>query len=390
MAECISQACGDRPEDTSLLLLHYTLGHRLEQLLEVAKELCPNTQVAGCSGSGVVGQGWVSEAMRALAVMAVTGDEVHAVKVAGVTATTSREQARACAASLKEALPATRMLLLFGPGFNVDARAIIDGVEEVFGRDVPIAGALAAWCGKDLRTSVLLDDAGHDDGLLMVGLADATLSLCQGSHHERSPLLEHPLTVTRGSGVRVDEFNGVPAWHALTDALGMPRESGPVELGVLNAFGIALPEAIHAEYASKYILRSINTVREDGSVYFSCSVPVGTLMVPCQRDEERIFTGVDSLVRRLKDRVANRTLVAVFHADCIARGRMGHAVIEKTEIIERMQRPFVTGDIPFRLEQSGKVPWLGVYGAGEFAQLAGRNDYHHVTTSLSLLVRSVA
>jgi small ligand-binding sensory domain FIST len=36
------------------------------------------------------------------------------------------------------------------------------------------------------------------------------------------------------------------------------------------------------------------------------------------------------------------------------------------------------------------VPWLGMYGFGEFTQLAGRNFFHNYTTSIYCLTRRSA
>ena len=97
-----------------------------------------------------------------------------------------------------------------------------------------------------------------------------------------------------------------------------------------------------------------------------------------QRDEDRIFAGVDWMLRRLETMVDGREIVAVFHADCLARGRLTFDRVSKDEIIGKLQKPLV-GD--------RDVPWLGLYGYGEFCPLAGRNSLHTFTTSLFPVVR---
>ena len=53
--------------------------------------------------------------------------------------------------------------------------------------------------------------------------------------------------------------------------------------------------------------------------------------------------------------------------------------IVKDEIIEKMQEP---------LMKDGKVPWLGMYGFGEFTKINGKNLFHNYTTSIYALVRN--
>ena len=73
--ECLDMVKQQSDEDISLIIINSTLGHNIKQLLKGAQEMCPKAEIAGCTGSGVIGTGWVSEAMRAVAVMAITGEE---------------------------------------------------------------------------------------------------------------------------------------------------------------------------------------------------------------------------------------------------------------------------------------------------------------------------
>jgi small ligand-binding sensory domain FIST len=105
---------------------------------------------------------------------------------------------------------------------------------------------------------------------------------------------------------------------------------------------------------------------------------VGTQLVPVYRDEDHIFNGVDRMMQRMQGQLSDRRPLAVFQADCMARGRMTHDACSKDEIIANIQNPIFG---------SGTVPWLGIYGFAEYAMLAGRNRFHHYTTSLSAIVR---
>jgi small ligand-binding sensory domain FIST len=97
------------------------------------------------------------------------------------------------------------------------------------------------------------------------------------------------------------------------------------------------------------------------------------------RDEDLIFSEMDNMVNAMVKNIGDREVVAVFHADCLARGRFLFNRIIKEELVSKMQNPFyVNGECP---------PWLGMYGFGEFARLGGKNTYHNYTTALYVIYR---
>jgi hypothetical protein len=98
-----------------------------------------------------------------------------------------------------------------------------------------------------------------------------------------------------------------------------------------------------------------------------------------KRDEQLIFSEMDRMVKSMVGRSGGKKPVAVFHADCLARGRFLFNRIMKEELVNTMQFPFYTdGECP---------PWLGMYGFGEFARLGGKNMYHNYTSALYVIYR---
>jgi small ligand-binding sensory domain FIST len=97
------------------------------------------------------------------------------------------------------------------------------------------------------------------------------------------------------------------------------------------------------------------------------------------RDEARIFKDLSRMMDQLVFRTGGAGIAAVFHADCLARGRHTLHRILKEELVAGMQEP---------LSESGRIPpWLGMYGFGEFARLSGRNCFHNYTTALYVISR---
>jgi len=106
--------------------------------------------------------------------------------------------------------------------------------------------------------------------------------------------------------------------------------------------------------------------------------PEGTKLWNTERDEDRMFKDLNKMVEQLIERCKGRKPYAVFHADCAARGRWSFNRVLKDEIVSRMQYPLI---------QDEDVPWLGMYGFGEFARLGGRNQFHMFTTSLFVILK---
>jgi small ligand-binding sensory domain FIST len=114
-------------------------------------------------------------------------------------------------------------------------------------------------------------------------------------------------------------------------------------------------------------------------MYYATEIKEGTDLWLTTRDEDLIFSEMDRLVEDVKGRMNGKEAVAVFHADCLARGRFLFNRMVKEELVGAMQFPFyVNGECP---------PWLGMYGFGEFARLGGKNEYHNYTTALYVIYR---
>jgi hypothetical protein len=187
-----------------------------------------------------------------------------------------------------------------------------------------------------------------------------------------------PLEVTRCESNRIFEFNGHPAWKLLTEVLGIPETTFFLEVLILTAFARKLPEELMDEYKSEYILFGITGKNEDNSIMVPVTCYEGLKIWLTRRDEKKMFDGVDQQVQRLLDSLNGKKPLAVFHADCVLRGRFSLNRVLKDEIINRMQVPLCQGD---------KIPWLGLYSGGEFAMIGNQNFIHLITSALSVLYR---
>jgi hypothetical protein len=222
-----------------------------------------------------------------------------------------------------------------------------------------------------------VDENVYEHGAYVVGFADPTLKVETQATHGFVAVGE-PLRVTKAEGHIIKEFNGKPAWSEYLNRLGLLEGSDCGDTIPIGALGEQLIPELAKEYGNNHLLRVVTKhVGED--MYYATEIKEGTDLWLTTRDEDLIFSEMDRLVEDVKGRMGGKEAVAVFHADCLARGRFLFNRIVKEELVGAMQFPFyVNGECP---------PWLGMYGFGEFARLGGKNEYHNYTTALYVIYR---
>jgi hypothetical protein len=381
LRECLDNAFGEGGGgDCSLLILHATMGHNFKQMAAAAREACPGAEIVGCSASGVIGREGVNEAMRAMALMAVTGDEIAVAVVDGLTGANSAEIGEQAARQLQQSKDGISIIYVLTAGLDLAGDRIIDGIEKVFGPDMPIFGATSADHGKAKGTFQFHGDKVFEQSIVLVGFADPSLEVIMGVHHGSIPLEGNTFEVTRSEDNRIIELDGEPAWPKLMSRLGLPAETEPAEVVPISGLGIELGPEDQEEYDNPQILRVPIKVSDDHqSFYLPTTCPAGTKVVLMQRDEQYIFAGVDRLMDKMVGQLDGRRPLAVFHADCMARGRRMFNRVLKDEIIAKLQYPLSGNE--------DVVPWLGIYGYSEYCRIGGKNQFHSYTSALCPIVR---
>lgn len=379
IAECLDAALGEDDHDCDLIVIHASMGHDYQQLIDEARKRAPSARVVGSSCCGVVGSEGVSESMKDVALMAVRGAEHIAVAhVDGIYGHNAEAQAAALARSLKAADPGVNMLYFLASGIDIDDDACIRGIESVLGPDVTIFGATSADNMKGVASFQMVDDTVYEHAAYAVGFSDPTLSVITQATHGFVAVGE-PLVVTRAEGHRIIELNDRPAWEVYTERLQLPATATCGDTIPVGALAERLPADLAEEYGNDHILRVVTKRDADGTMHYATGIEAGTELWLTVRDEERIFNDMDRMMAQMVARAGDRQLQAVFHADCLARGRFLFNRVMKEELVGRMQYP---------LARDGAVPpWLGMYGFGEFARLGGRNTYHNYTTALYAIYR---
>lgn len=382
IAECLENALQSEPNlDCDLIIIYSAMGHNFKDLLTEARKLSPGARIAGCTCCGVIGKNGPDESMTALAIMAIKGpgDEYSLVSHDRIEGTDPLKATTEMAQELKEKNPAINIIQFLPPmEFWAPYDKTIEGIKSVFGSTIPIFGGVAMDNFKAVSCFDFFDDKVIEQGAVMIGYADPTLKFISMANHGFSVIEGLSLQVTRSASNRIFELNNKPAWPTLTNTLGVPETIPFVEVILIAGFGKEIPPELQEEYGSKYILFVSARNFEDNSFETYVSCPEGMKLSLTKRDENRMFEGVDSMVRKIVNKLNGKIPVAVFHADCALRGRFSLKRILKDEIINMIQAPICQGQ---------NIPWLGLYSAGEFAMLGDQTWFHQISSSLFVLYR---
>ena len=375
--ECMEIALGEDYADCDLIILHASIGHNFSELIDQTRLMAPKARVLAASCCGVVGREGVSESMKDMALMAIKGSEFAVSHVDDIYGHNSYEKSLEMANSLKKQSPNINMIYFLASGIDIANDKCIEAFESVFGPDVTIFGATSSDNMKGFISFQSVDNTVMEHGAYAVGFADQTLTVETQATHGFVAVGE-PLVVTKSTGHIIHELNGKPAWDEYLNRLGLPQDSSCGDSIPIGALGERLAPELAKEYGNDHILRVV-TKHEGSDMYYATECSVGTRLWLTTRDEDLIFSEMDRMVQDMVSRSNGRTPVAVFHADCLARGRFLFNRIIKEELVGKMQFPFYTnGECP---------PWLGMYGFGEFARLGGKNMYHNYTTALYVIYR---
>jgi hypothetical protein len=382
ITECIEVALeGESNLDCDLIILYTAMGHNFQELLSEAHKLSPNAQVVGCTCAGIIGQNGPDESLKALAIMVIKGPkEEFAVAVShSLINMDAYETGVRMAQDLKSKNPGINMILFVPSVLPMSPlHRAIAGIESVFSPDIPIFGGASVDNMKGINTYAFFSDQVIEKGWFAVGFADPALKIITRVNHGFNVLKGMQLEVTRSESNIIYEFNHQPAWTYLTNMLGVPETSDPMEVLTLSIVAEEIPAELEKDYGSRYVLRSLLGDMKDNCFAYPASCKEGTKLLLAKRDEQGMFDGVDRITKQILELLQGKKPLAVFHADCLLRGRFSINRILKDEFINRMQYPICQGE---------PVPWLGLYSGGEIAMIGGRNWFHTFTSALTVIHR---
>ncbi|MCX6253925.1 MAG: FIST C-terminal domain-containing protein [Bacteroidia bacterium] len=382
ITECLENALeGKGSLDCDLIIIYSAMGHNFKDLLSEARKLSPGARIAGCTGGGIIGRKGPDESMAALAIMSIKGpkNEFALTNRKTFAGNNTYELAAGMARELKGWNQNISFVLFLPNAFECfPMDRAISGIESVFGSDVPVFGGVSMDNFKAISSFHFFDDEVVERGAVMIGFADPTLKFISDVNHGFVVIEGLSLEVTKSELNIIHEFNGKPAWNVLAKTLGIPDTSSFLEAGAIAGFARELPEELQEEYGNKYYINGLSGKYDDNSISVGDVCPKGTKLRLTKRDEKSMFEGVDWMINRVVGKMQGIKPLAVFHSDCILRGRYSLNRILKDELIHRMQSPICKGE---------NIPWLGLYSGGEICRIGSRNWFHTFSSSLFVIYR---
>ena len=378
MLEALELAHGAAKPKCQLVLINAAVGHDLTALSKVAMTECPGARVLAASCAGVVGREGPGESMHDIAIMTIAGEGLTVSHVDGLYGSTSFEKGAELARGLQRSPKPVRMIYLLASGIDIANDQVIAGIESVLGTGVTIFGATSSDQMQGVATFQAIDGQRFQHAAFAVGIWDPTLEVETQATHGFVAVGD-PMTVTAATGNRIERIDDKPAWGAFLERLGLPATASEGDTIPIGALAETLERPVADEYGNEHILRVVTHHTKAGEIIYATDIKPGTRLWLTVRDEDRIFNDMDRMMKSMTARRAGSAPVAVFQADCLARGRRLFNRVMKEELVHRMQQPLATaGAVP---------PWFGMYGFGEYARLGGRNAYHNYTTALAALYR---
>lgn len=376
--EALELATGSTSPSCGLVFINACMGHDVAALSKVVQARCQGARVLAASCAGVIGREGPGESLHDIAIMCVSGEGFTVSQVDGLFGETSFAKGVELARGLLGSPHPVRMVYLLASGIDIANDRIIEGIESVLGPDVVIFGATSSDQMQGVATYQAIDGVRFQHAAFAVGLWDPTLVFeTQASHGFVAT--GSPMTITKAHGNRIQELDGEPAWTIFLERLGLGPEAMEGDTIPIGALAEHLPPAIASEYGNHHILRVVTHHTDAGELIYATDAIEGTQLWLTVRDEDLIFRDMDRMMEAMCARQPGLAPIAVFHADCLARGRLLFNRVMKEELVHRMQQPLANGGVV--------PPWLGMYGFGEYARLGGRNAYHNYTTALGAIYR---
>ena len=290
------------------------------------KDSFPDAHRVGCSTAGEISQDGVDD--NTLVVTAMRMDKTSVKQVNTVLA--GMTDSAGAGHRLAQELPkdGLRAVLIFGQGVNINGSAVLHGMTEVLGTEIPITGGLAGDGGAFLKTWIL-DDAGVSaERLVAIGLYGEALQFSHGSFGGWSPF-GPARKVTRCENNVLYELDGEPALKVYKAYLGDHAKDLPAS-GLL--FPFAMLGKDHSEVG---LIRTILGVDEAaGSLTLAGEIDPDGYLKLMHASTDALVEGAEAAAQAAVDMQAQDGNGLALLVSCVGRKLvMGGRVDEEVEAV---------------------------------------------------------
>lgn len=249
------------------------------------------------------------------------------------------------------ASPGLRTVVVFGQGLNINGSALVDGMTQVLGSEIPITGGLAGDNGAFAKTWTIGKGGVSDKALVAIGLSGESLQVGHGSFGGWQPF-GPARRVTRCEGNVLFELDGESALSIYKRYLGDYARDLPVS-------GLLFPFAMLGENENAVgLIRTILGIDEtQGSLTLAGEIIQGGMLKLMHATTDALVDGAEAAAKAVAAMTRLPAPSLAILVSCVGRKLvMGDRVDEEIEVVAD-----VLG--------SGTVP-TGFYSYGEISPFA--------------------
>ncbi len=292
----------------------------------VLADVFPAARRIGCSTAGEISADGVGDGSCVVTV--IRFDSTRLIEAS--TRLAGMDDSKAAGVRLGHQLPqeGLRAVLVLGQGVQINGSALLNGLTEVLGNNVPVTGGLAGDGGAFQQTWVLDDAGAASDTLVVLGLYGETLNFCHGSFGGWSPF-GPARKVTRSVGNVLFELDGEPALEVYKRYLGEHAKGLPAS-GLL--FPFAMLGKNHDEVG---LIRTILGVDEqEGSLTLAGEIDPDGYLKLMHASTDALIDGAESAAETARLMLSGNGDGLVLLVSCVGRKLvMGGRVDEEVEAV---------------------------------------------------------
>ena len=253
--------------------------------------------------------------------------------------------------------------LVFGDGLLTNYAEVVRGLQEVLGTNSLIAGGMA---GDDLRFGRTYQYY-HDrvvSRAVVGALLGGSVKMGVGIEHGFTPISK-PRRVTRATANVVMELDAQPAASVYEEYFG-PELVKRMRQEGLTREGIAYPLGVQSELADRWLLRSVVSFGDDGSLLCTGEILEGSWLQLMIGSRELAMEAAQKAARQAI-RSLNQVAIVLIFDSAVRRKLLGphHAAMEIARIRQAI---------------GPSTPLAGCYTYGEQAPLSDAGTYTHAAT----------
>lgn len=297
------------------------------ELLGLLRDCFDAAQIVGCSTSGEITDSGVADGTVVVTAVRFKSPTFRVCSVAYDGMDDSRGAGQRLALQLSGA--DLRAVWVLGQGVNINGSALLEGMMQVVGPDVALAGGLAGDGGRFEHTWVLCNDAVSDRHVVGIGFYGDNVQLTCGSGSGWQPFGATRL-VTRARANVLYELDGEPALEIYRRYLGEYASDLP-------ASALLFPFAMIGEdHSETGLIRTILGVDEaGGSLTLAGDIVEGGYLRLMTASTDALVDGAESVAHAMRDARHADAPCLVLLVSCVGRKLvMGGRVEEEVEAVK--------------------------------------------------------